>query len=245
MTTFEVACVPDSFLALKSTPDSTYDVTITDPPYTEHVHRNLRSGGDYGKKSVPNQSLDFAHVDGFEFAKDFVRVSKRWSVAFCSLESLGLIQAQIPREFIRGGVWLKPNSMGQLTGDRPACAFEGVAIMHRKGRKRWNGHGSYGVWTCNGTRGKKDRHPNEKPLNLALKLVALFSDRGETVFDPFCGSGAIGEACVRLGRKYVGWDQNQAWVDRTIERLTRLTDADLVDDESALRLCRPWGKAEK
>jgi site-specific DNA-methyltransferase (adenine-specific) len=131
--------------------------------------------------------------------------------------------------------------MGQLTADRPATAFEGIAWLHSAERKkRWNGKGSYGIWSCNGTRGKKGRHPNEKPIDLALKLVALASERGETVFDPFCGSAAIGEACVRLGRGYLGLDFDAGWVAKARARLEGPLAP--VTDAEALSLCAMWGR---
>jgi site-specific DNA-methyltransferase (adenine-specific) len=143
--------------------------------------------------------------------------------------------------------------MGQLTGDRPAAAYEGLAIMHRKVKKQWNGRGSYAYWStesdefpseeahyqCNGTRGEKDRHPNQKPLALCLELVAKFSNRGELVLDPFCGSGRIGEACVLLGRDYIGFDSDLRWVEVARERCRRadIPSQSPKTDEECLRLC--------
>ena len=77
-------------------------------------------------------------------------------------------------------------------------------------------------------------------MDLCLKLVALFSERGETVFDPFCGSGAIGEACVRLGRNYIGLDSDPVWVQKARGRLSGPLEP--VTDEHALGLCKMWGK---
>jgi DNA modification methylase len=65
------------------------------------------------------------------------------------------------------------------------------------------------------------RHPNEKPMELCTKLVGLFSDPGELVFDPFAGSGAIGEACLRLGRCYLGWERDPTWAAKARARVTR------------------------
>lgn len=169
------------------------------------------------------------------------KVSKRWAIAFCADRMIGTYAEAA--EFVKACVWFKPNSMGQLTGDRPASAWEMLALLHRlQVKKSWNGRGSFGIWKCNGTRGKKQRHPNEKPLNLCLKLVALFSNRGDTVLDPFCGSGAIGEAYLLLGRNYIGWDFDREWVDKTSARLNGL-EFGSVTDEHALQLCGMNGKA--
>lgn len=239
--TFIVQHCADSFKYLQELDgDRCVDVMLTDPPYTAHVQDNLCSGSLVGKKSVQKYTLPFAPLADHEWIFDAVRVTRRWVVTFCANESLGLFQQAAPHAYVRGGVWYRSNSMGQLTKDRPATAYEGLAILHGRKedghpKKRWNGHGSYGIWRCNGTRGKKGRHPNEKPTELACKLVALFSDRGETVFDPFCGSGAIGEACVRLGRYYIGLDQDPVWVAKAAARLAGPLAP--MTDEEALALC--------
>lgn len=201
----------DSFAELAHVPTGEFDVVLTDPPYNAHVQNNQISGTDVkhngGGIGVPHIELPFAPLAGYDFARDLVRVAKRWALSFCAVEDFGELKRAVGEDYKRGGIWYKPNAQGQMTGDRPAACYEGIAIMHGPVRKMmWNGHGSYGLWPCNGTRGEKGRHPNQKPLALALKLVALFTNRGETVFDPFCGSGRIGEACVLLGRNYVGFD---------------------------------------
>lgn len=236
----------DSFALMKEGVNPVgFDVMITDPPYNEHVQSNLCSGSLVGTKNVPKYELGFAPVTDNSWVHDAVHATKRWVVAFCSVEEFGEYKRLAPDSYVRGGVWYKSNAMGQLTADRPATAYEGIALLHGASeKKRWNGRGSYGIWRCNGTRGKKDRHPNEKPIDLCLKLVALFSERGETVFDPFCGSAAIGEACLRLGRNYVGFDQDPAWVAKASARLAS-KDLAAVTDALALALCTMPKVAEK
>jgi hypothetical protein len=252
----------DSFEYLKTLEDQCCDVLFTDPPYSPHVHANLCSGSLVGTKAVPKYELPFAPLAGYTWLEDAIRVTKRWVLSFTDVEGFGLYKAAAPvstqkppkgqapkSAYVRGGIWYKCNAMGQLTKDRPATAYEGIAILHGfqedgHPKMRWNGRGSYGIWRANSTRGKKDRHPNEKPVDLAMKLVALFSERGETVFDPFCGSGAIGEACVRLGRNFIGLDNSHEWADKADYRLTRLEGRGgyAVTDEDALKLCSMKGE---
>jgi len=250
----EVFQAEDAFAFLATVPADTVDVIISDPPYPEEVQSNLCSGSLVGTLSVPKYELPFpalSRAQGAEWLGHALRIARRWVLTFCALEDFGRYQDAFGKSYVRGSVWAKSNAMGQLTADRPATAFEGIAWLHGlpadgKVKKRWNGKGSYGIWSCNGTRGKKGRHPNEKPLALALKLVALASERGETVLDPFCGSGAIGEACVLLGRNYIGLDWDKSWADRARARLTVAAGYPGVSDEEALSLCRMWGNdAEK
>ncbi len=234
--THRVTHVEDSFPLLKELPDHAFDVTITDPPYPKHVQDNMCSGSLVGTKSVPKYELGFAPLTEYTFVRDLVRVTKRWVVIFCALEDLGNFQRAAPEHYIRGCVWVKTNAMGQLTRDRPATSYEAIAILHGDStKKRWNGKGSYGVWVCPGTRGVKDRHPNQKPLRLCQKLVALFSEREEVVFDPFAGSGSISIAAIALGRQTVAWEQDKTWVDKANLSLTA-READ-GDEAWALNQC--------
>lgn len=227
----------DSFERLKDW-SGTVDVIITDPPYPEHVQNNLCSGSLVGTKNVPKYQLGFDPLSKEKhiWLYDAIRIAKRWVISFCAVEDFGRFQDLMGKIYVRGGIWYKPNAMGQLTRDRPATAYEGIAFLHNmKLKKRWNGRGSFGIWRCNGTRGKKDRNPNEKPLELCLKLIALCSERGETVLDPFCGSGAIGEACKILDRSYIGWDNDPVWVEKASNRISACTRT--MTDEEALKLC--------
>ena len=237
---FAIKQVQDSFTCLANMPDKSVDVIITDPPFTAHVHANLCSGSLVGTKAVPKYELGFAPMTDHAWLHQALRVARRWVIVFCAVEDFGRFQDLLDKGYVRGGIWYKSNAMGQLTADRPASAYEGIAVLHRTDTKKvWNGRGSYGIWRANGTRGKKNRHPNEKPVDLCAKLVALFSNQGELVFDPFCGSGAIGEAAIRLGRSYIGFDQDNAWCESAIKRLAPLSQD--MTQEQALTLCSMRG----
>jgi DNA modification methylase len=230
----------DTFALLPTLATDGVDIIITDPPYSEHVHANLCSGSLIGTKSVPKYQLDYQPLIDYQWLLECIRIARRWVVVFCDVEAFGLIKQLTPC-YVRGCVWHKSNAMGQLTADRPATAYEGIALLHTDStKKRWNGKGSYGIWSCAGTRGKPGRHPNEKPIDLCRKLVSLFSDRGETVFDPFCGSGAIGQACLELGRNYIGMDKDREWCLKAEQRLMSTSEPWI--DEAALALCSMRGQ---
>lgn len=240
--TYHIHHVSDSFATMRDIGDMKLKrcgVIITDPPYPEDVQNNMCSGSLVGNKSVPKYELEFDPLSKTQrqWVMDGVRIAHRWVVTFCALEDVGRLKDIGGKYSVRGCVWYKSNAMGQLTADRPATSYEAISLFHDpKVKKKWNGKGSYGIWRCPGSRGKENRHPNEKPLALCLKLVALFSERDELVLDPFCGSGAIGEACLRLGRKYEGWDTDMVWCERSARRLVQPLAP--VSDEDALRLCR-------
>ena len=50
-------------------------------------------------------------------------------------------------------------------------------------------------------------------------LVARFSDEGETVLDPFMGSGTTGVACANLGRRFIGVEIEERYFDIAVRRI--------------------------
>jgi site-specific DNA-methyltransferase (adenine-specific) len=62
-------------------------------------------------------------------------------------------------------------------------------------------------------------HPCQKPLSWATWLIARACDPGNTVLDPFMGSGTTLVAAKQLGRRAIGIEIEQKYCDIAIERL--------------------------
>lgn len=119
----------------------------------------------------------------------------------------------------RIGVWVKPDGMPQFSGDRPAMGYESIVFAHRKGRSKWNGGGRSSVFVHNKGEAVRTGHETQKPVRLLLELVELFTDPGEIILDPFCGSGTTGVACLRLGRRFIGIEKDPKYAAIASERL--------------------------
>lgn len=63
-------------------------------------------------------------------------------------------------------------------------------------------------------------HPNEKPVGLLAKLMRKLPE-GD-ILDPFMGSGSCGEACMRVGRGFIGIEDDPAYFDISVARLRRV-----------------------
>jgi len=170
------------------------DAVITDPPFDAKTHNG----------ALLEQEIDFDPIQNIEWLTgQFLRVSNGWCLVNCSLEMLGDFKRAAGEMWMRAGIWDRVINMPQMSGDRPAQGGEGIAIMHRPGRKQWNGGGKAGIWRFAVERGQK-QHPTQKPLALLTKLVGQFTDPGATILDPFMGSGTTGVACVKMGRNFIG-----------------------------------------
>lgn len=66
---------------------------------------------------------------------------------------------------------------------------------------------------------EKTGHPAVFPLSLAEDMVSSWSNQGDTVLDPFMGSGTTGVACVNLNRNFIGIELDQNYFDIANQRI--------------------------
>lgn len=88
------------------------------------------------------------------------------------------------------------------------------------------------VWSMGGASTRE--HPAPYPLSMIERLVRMFSFAGDTVLDPFTGTGTTNLAAARWGRNSIGWEVIDSYVDQAAQRLTREAHAN-----SQLRLDTP------
>lgn len=62
-------------------------------------------------------------------------------------------------------------------------------------------------------------YPTQKPIELLERIIQISTNEGDTVLDPFCGSGTTLVAAALLGRKYIGIDVNSAAIELSKKRL--------------------------
>jgi modification methylase len=75
------------------------------------------------------------------------------------------------------------------------------------------------IWKFLTVSAKRIGHPSPFPLELPRRLIQLYSFSGDTVLDPFCGSGQTCIAALELGRKYVGYDIIPEYCELTRRRI--------------------------
>lgn len=196
-----------------------YTKTGSGTPKRMGLGEQKRRGG--ALQRMANGDIGVMDADFVTFFRDWVADDyvRRWFIVFSDIENCGVwrdtltspysrrdgVLDRAPLRYARTGLWVKPDAMPQMSGDRPAVGFEPCTIAHAHGPMRWNGGGKPALWMHNTAKGKgrPDGHPCPKPEPLMRDLVLDFTDEGETILDPFAGSGTTGVAAKRLGRKAI------------------------------------------
>ena len=212
------------------------DHVITDPPYARDVY--LRASMPKTKKGskTPDRvgvgalaqmaAGDIGHIDDIlpAVANQIARQRRRWALVFSDAETTHLWRFELSGQgmrYVRTGAWVKPDPMPQMSGDRPCVGFEPCTITHAQGPMRWNGGGRAAVWTYGTTKINRPEHPCPKPEPLMIHLVTDFTDYGETILDPFMGSGTTLVAAKRLGRKAIGIEREEKYCEVAAKRLAQ------------------------
>jgi DNA modification methylase len=91
------------------------------------------------------------------------------------------------------------------------------------------------IWTGVTGASTKD-HPAPYPLQLAERLIRMFSFVGDTVFDPFMGTGTTNVAAAKWGRNSIGVEVDAKYFDMAAKRIDRETPKLLAMDR-IIRLC--------
>ncbi len=75
---------------------------------------------------------------------------------------------------------------------------------------------------------EKTGYPTQKPLGIIKRIIQASSNRGDTVMDFFAGSGTVGEAAYRLGRRFILVDNNQEAVEVMAKRFADFDDVQFI-----------------
>jgi DNA modification methylase len=151
-------------------------------------------------------------------------------------------------DFIDDIIWVKPEGAGWATGrgrrfaaDRHPLQYKAVPVteyvlVYRKKTDKlidWHirhhpnpelveqsrigdDYEKTNIWKIHPAFDK--RHPAVFPVELAEKVIQYYSFKADVVLDPFAGTGTVGEAAVKLGRRFVLFEQEPAYVDIILER---------------------------
>ena len=176
----------DCLNVLKDVDDNSIDLVVTDPPY--EVITGGRNGGVKGKPSgilTENKQLMKSIPKADLWLSECFRVMKDGTHIYIMTNTLNR--------------WYMKN-----------CEY---VIFARKGfAKSINNPSSQTVHNFDNIIGNK-QHPTEKPVDLMKLYVENSSQVGDTVLDPFMGSGSTGVACKELDRNFIGVELDNQYFD--------------------------------
>jgi site-specific DNA-methyltransferase (adenine-specific) len=85
-----------------------------------------------------------------------------------------------------------------------------------------------GPWEKEAYNGDNDLHPCQKPVPLMAWLIRELTEEGQTVLDPFMGSGSTGIAAARLHRNFIGIERDAAHYKTACDRIAHELDGALL-----------------
>lgn len=94
------------------------------------------------------------------------------------------------------------------------CGSQYERIFERNGGKAYRVFRYYLINSTVAASYTKDvftGHPSQKPIQLMRDVVEKFTKPGDTVLDPFMGSGTTGVACVETGRNFIGIEKEPSY----------------------------------
>lgn len=205
-----------------------FDAVVTDPPYSISTKENYTRPNRGGTRRYDFFSGD----DDWKAMTETVRMAclevvetEAKSVVFwCGHRQVGSIVDAFECSGYRTRVlaWRKTCPAPAPPGSGFASAIELAVYAYLSGRP-WNGRGTeHNVFDADSYRhGQpgKVAHPTQKPLSLISWNLRLLTDAGQSVLDPFMGSGTTGVACVKLGRKFTGIELDLDYFDIACKRI--------------------------
>lgn len=210
----------DAVTWLNSLAPESVDLAITDCAY-ESLEKH-RAKGTTTRLKVSDGSSNpwfdiFPNSRFPDLFNGFYRALKRNAhlYFYCDAETMFVakpIAEAAGFKFWKPIVWEK-QSIGMGYHYRAKCEF---ILFFEKGKRKLNDLGISDVISCKRIR---DGYPTEKPVEVSEVLVKQSSDLGDLVIDPFMGSGSVGVAALRNGRRFAGTDISDSAVKLASERL--------------------------
>ena len=190
------------------------DAVVTDPPYGVNLGKH-RGANDHRATVLKKSGYDSYDDTPENFSNLIVPAV----IAALALADRGAVWMsgtgawQLPMPSALGGAYL-PSGMGRNSWGFASfqhCLFYGTAPDLNLGAK------ATGFRSAEAS--EKNGHPCPKPIGWMLWAVNLASRKGETILDPFMGSGTTLVACAKLGRKGIGIEIDPGYFDIACKRV--------------------------
>lgn len=147
-------------------------------------------------------------------------------IVFCSFEQMPMVIAEGKKHGLKNSyplIFVKNFSAQVLKANMKvvnACEYAVVLYRDKLPKFRNIGPDGKGHMVFNWFQWERDGkdipkiHPTQKPVKLLEKLIKTFTDEGDVVIDPCCGSGSTLRACLNLNRSCYGFEIKKDFYNR-------------------------------
>ncbi len=237
----------DSLELLEKFEDETFDMIFADPPYflsNDGVTcKNGRMVSVNKGRWDRSQGVAENHEFNLQWLEQCQRLLKPNGTIWVSgthhvIYSIGFAMQTLGYKVLNDIAWFKVNPPPNLSCRYFTHGTETIiwAAKTSKSKHNFNYHAMKednggkqmkNLWNIMSPRkAEKEfgKHPTQKPMKLLDRIVRASTDEGDLILDPFSGSGTTGVAAVATGRQYVGIEQNDEYLDLSIQRIEALAD---------------------
>ena len=202
------------------------DSIITDPPFNivEKIGKNIhlfRQGEKQGNSSITEESMSFdIGFDQEAWLSRIPKILKKGGnlIIFNDWENMGDIARILRSHKIKVKClnhWQKNNPTPAEWRRRFVAGREHFLHCTNGAGYEFNvdslHKGAFNYPLTKQSEKSNGKHPNQKPLNLMEELISILTIEGQTVLDPFMGSGSTGVAAKNLNRSFIGIEMNESY----------------------------------
>lgn len=238
----------DTFNALNSFENSTFDMIFADPPYFLSSDGITCSGGKMVSVNKGEWDKTLSIKEKHKFNKKWIKECYRilkdngtiWvSGTLHNIYSIGMALEEEEFKIINNITWQKTNPPPNLACKTFTHSTETI-LWARKDlknikytfnyeimKKLNNNKQMKDVWTTSLTKPsekKQGKHPTQKPLEILDKIILASTNENDLVLDPFCGSSTTGISAVRLNRRYIGIDNEKEYLEISKKRFKEIKE---------------------
>ncbi len=239
----------DSLELLKKIPDKSIDLVFADPPYNLQLRDTLYRPDQTTVEAVTNDWDKFdTYKDYDEFCLIWLKECKRvlkdggalWVIgSYHNILRLGTSIQNLGFWILNDIIWHKTNPMPNFRGTRFTNAHETLlwCTTSRKAKYTFNyqnlkelndGKQMRSDWhipICAGKERLRETnnqrsHPTQKPEALLYRIMVSSTNIGDTILDPFLGSGTTAVMAKKLQRNFIGFEQDKDYIKLAKKRLT-------------------------
>lgn len=187
------------------------DLLLTDPPYSTDVDDVYR----FAKSWLP-PALETVRSDGYAFV--FVGAYPDELHAYLSVLN-GVRDIQDPQVL----VWTYRNTLGQTPSDRYKLNWQAILFIQGEDAGELDAPKTSERWAVQDINAPDGRHGGryhkwQKPTELVDRFVRHATEEGDTVLDPFAGTGTVPIVAARMGRDVLACDSDREMLEFAADR---------------------------